>query len=82
MLTEENFELIGDLAHFAEGFGKPLLDLSFAYLLSQPEVGPVIASAADPDQVQRNVAASVWRLSPAEMTALQNTFESPGANPN
>jgi len=28
------------------------------------------------------VAASVWRLSPAEMTALHNTFESPGANPN
>ena len=82
LLTEENFELIGDLAHFAEGFGKSLLDLSFAYLLSQPEVGPVIASAADPDQVRRNVAASVWRLSPAEMTALHNTFESPGANPN
>lgn len=81
LLTEENFDLIGDLAHFAEGFGKSLLELAFAYLLSRPEIGPVIASAADPEQVRTNIAASGWRLSPAEMTALNNTFESPAANP-
>lgn len=82
LLTGDNFELIESLTHFAEGFGKGLLDLAFAYLLSQPEMGPVIASVSDPDQVRQNVAASDWRLSPAELLALQRTFESPAANPN
>jgi aryl-alcohol dehydrogenase-like predicted oxidoreductase len=82
LLTAENFELIERLEHFAEGFGKSLVELSLAYLLSQPEVGSVIASASDPEQVRQNVAASDWRLTPAEMVALRRTFESPAANPN
>jgi aryl-alcohol dehydrogenase-like predicted oxidoreductase len=82
VLTGRNIELVERLGHFAEGFGKTLLELSFAYLLSQPEVGTVIASASSAEQVRQNIAASAWRLTPAEMVALQRTFESPAANPN
>lgn len=82
LLTGENFELLERLEHFAQGFGRSILDLSFAYLLSQPEVGSVIASASNSEQIRSNVAASDWRLSPAELTALQRTLESPAANPN
>lgn len=82
LLTDENFELLERLRHFAEGFGKTLLDLAFAYLLSQAEVSTVIASASHPDQVRMNVASSGWRLGPPELTALRNTFESEAANPN
>lgn len=82
LLTGDNFELIEDLGRFAQGFGRSLLELAFAYLLSQAEVGPVIASASDPEQVRRNAAASEWRLGPAELTALKHAIESPASNPN
>ena len=67
ILTTENFERIERLEGFAVERGHKLLDLAFGWLLSQPVVGSVIASASSPDQVKANVAAAEWRLSVAEM---------------
>ena len=44
-----------------------LVELALGWLLSHPEVGPVIAGASGPEQVRANVAASGWRLSEADM---------------
>jgi aryl-alcohol dehydrogenase-like predicted oxidoreductase len=70
VMTPANFERIAAFVSFAAERGHSLLDLAFGWLLSQPIVGPVIASAATPEQVRSNVAAAQWRLSPAEMEAF------------
>jgi aryl-alcohol dehydrogenase-like predicted oxidoreductase len=70
-LTEQNFALIQRLETFASDHGHSLLDLAFAWLLSQPEVGSVIAGATRPEQVDQNVAAGEWRLTPDEMEAVR-----------
>jgi aryl-alcohol dehydrogenase-like predicted oxidoreductase len=71
VLTEANFERIERLERFAQQHDHSLLDLAFAWLLSQPEVGSVIAGATRPEQVDQNVVAGEWRLSPSDMEAVQ-----------
>jgi aryl-alcohol dehydrogenase-like predicted oxidoreductase len=66
-MTAANFDRIDRLEVFAVQRGHKLLDLAFGWLLSQPIVGSVIASASSPDQVRANVAAAEWRLTGAEM---------------
>jgi aryl-alcohol dehydrogenase-like predicted oxidoreductase len=70
-LTEQNFALIERLETFASDHGHSLLDLAFAWLLSQPEVGSVIAGATRPEQVDQNVGAGEWRLTSDEMEAVR-----------
>jgi aryl-alcohol dehydrogenase-like predicted oxidoreductase len=67
IMTAANFDRIDRLEVFAVQRGHKLLDLAFGWLLSQPIVGSVIASASSPDQVRANVAAAEWRLTGAEM---------------
>ncbi len=70
IMTEANFARLDALEAFARDRGHGLLDLAFGWLLSQPVVGPVIASASSPDQVRANVAAAGWRLSEDEMNVV------------
>ena len=70
VMSAANFERIGRLEAFAVERAHTLLDLAFGWLLSQPIVGSVIASASTPDQVQANVAAAEWRLSTEQMEAV------------
>jgi aryl-alcohol dehydrogenase-like predicted oxidoreductase len=44
--------------------------LAFAWLLSQPEIGSVIAGATRPEQVDQNAAAGTWKLTADEMEAI------------
>jgi aryl-alcohol dehydrogenase-like predicted oxidoreductase len=70
IMTDANFGRIERLERFALERKRRLLDLAFGWLLSQPIVGSVIASASSADQVRLNVAAAEWRLSPADMDAV------------
>jgi aryl-alcohol dehydrogenase-like predicted oxidoreductase len=70
VLTPANFDRVAAFEGFARERGHTLLDLAFGWLLSQPIVGSVIASASSPDQVRANVAAAAWRLSAEEMEAV------------
>ena len=70
IMTDANFGRIERLERFALERKRRLLDLAFGWLLSQPVVGSVIASASSADQVRLNVAAAEWRLSPADMDAV------------
>jgi aryl-alcohol dehydrogenase-like predicted oxidoreductase len=70
IMTPANFERIGAFTAFAAERKHSLLDLAFGWLLSQPIVGSVIASASTPEQVRANVAAAEWRLSPADMESF------------
>ena len=68
--TPDNERLLGQLAEFAAARGHGLLDLAFAWLLSQPAVSSVIAGVMSPAQLEANVTAGQWRLSDADQTAL------------
>ncbi len=70
VLTDANFDKLGILEDFAGERGHSLVDLAFAWLVSQPHVSSVIAGATKPSQVKKNVAAGDWRLSSAELEEL------------
>ncbi len=70
ILTPANFARLAELEAFAVDRGHKLLDLAFGWLLTQPVVGSVIASASTPNQVRLNVAAAEWRLTPQEMESV------------
>ena len=70
-LTDTTWDRVEGLAAFAAERGRSLLELAFAWLLSQRPVASVIAGATRPEQVRANVAAASWRLDPADVDALR-----------
>jgi len=70
-LAAEKLQLAQQLADFAARHGHSLLELAISWLLSRPPVCSVIGGATRVEQLQANVAAaSVWRLSPAELAEV------------
>jgi aryl-alcohol dehydrogenase-like predicted oxidoreductase len=70
LLSDKSFDKVDAFNGFARERGKTLLDLAFGWLLSQPQIASVIAGATRPDQLESNVKAGEYRLSPADMMAL------------
>jgi aryl-alcohol dehydrogenase-like predicted oxidoreductase len=70
MLSDRNFEVLGKLEAIAERHGKTMLDLAVGWLASQPHVSSVIAGATKPEQVEANVAAAKWRLTPDQLAEV------------
>ena len=68
--TPQNEALLAALGDFAAARGHGLLDLAFAWLLSQPAVSSVIAGVMNPAQLETNVAAGQWRLTGDDRAAL------------
>ena len=64
--SEDRLAVVEALIEFAESRGHTLLELAFGYLLSQAAVASVIAGATSHAQVQANVQATEWVLSPEE----------------
>jgi aryl-alcohol dehydrogenase-like predicted oxidoreductase len=60
--------------------GRVLLEVAFAWLLANPVVSSVITGATKPEQVDRNVSAGAWELSPAERAEI-GRLTGPGAPP-
>ena len=46
------------------------LELGIGWLASQKIVGSVICGATKPEQVESNVKASTWRLTPEQMAEV------------
>jgi len=69
-LSEKNFATLTKLEGFAQTRGHSVLDLAIGWLASQPHVGSVIAGATAPQQVEQNVKAAEWRLSPEELAEV------------
>lgn len=69
-LTEENWQKVEKLGLFAREGGHSLLELAFAWLIARPEVASVIAGATTPEQVEQNVKAATWELSPADLAEI------------
>ena len=67
MLSDENFDVIEKLDAFAKERGHTLLDMAFGWLISHDFVPSVIAGATKPEQIEANVKATEWKLTPEEM---------------
>jgi aryl-alcohol dehydrogenase-like predicted oxidoreductase len=67
VLNEKNFDTLMKLEGLAQRSGHTMLDLAIGWLASLPYVGSVIAGATRPEQVEQNVKAAEYRLTPEEM---------------
>ena len=70
VLTDQNFDVLAKLEAFAEQRGNTCSTLAIGWLASQDVVGSVIAGATKPEQVEQNVRAGEWRLTPEEMAEV------------
>ncbi len=66
-LTEEKLAKVEQLRPWAEGRGHTVGELAIGWLLGHPEVSTVIVGARSPEQVEENVRAAEWRISPEEV---------------
>jgi aryl-alcohol dehydrogenase-like predicted oxidoreductase len=69
-LTETNWQIVERLESFCVARGRSLLELAFSWLAARPTVCSVIAGATRPEQVEQNVKAIDWSLSPDDMAEI------------
>ncbi len=65
-LTEPRLQAVDRLRAWAEERGHGPGELAIAWLLAHQEVGTVIVGARTGEQVEQNVRAAAWSLTPAE----------------
>ncbi|MDQ2817461.1 MAG: aldo/keto reductase [Candidatus Eremiobacteraeota bacterium] len=69
-LTEANWSIVERLKDFCANRGHSLLELSFSWLAARPVVASVIAGATKPEQVEQNVRAVEWALTPEDLAEI------------
>jgi aryl-alcohol dehydrogenase-like predicted oxidoreductase len=69
-LTDANWQIVERLSDFCAPRGRNLLELAFSWLAARPEVSSVIAGATRPEQVEQNVKAANWALTPEDLAAV------------
>jgi len=69
-LTDENWSIVERLESFSVKRGHSLLELAFSWMVTRPTVSSVIAGATKPEQVEQNVRAADWKLTPEELSEI------------
>lgn len=69
-LTPANWQILEELRDFCARRNHSMLELAVAWLAAQPQVSSVIAGATRPEQLEENVRALDWRLTPAELAEI------------
>jgi aryl-alcohol dehydrogenase-like predicted oxidoreductase len=69
-MTDANWTRIEQLESFCRQRGRTLLELAFSWLAAQPVVACVIAGATRPEQLEANVKAAGWELTPEELAHI------------
>jgi aryl-alcohol dehydrogenase-like predicted oxidoreductase len=69
-LTDATFDVLDKLEAYAGEHRVTLLDVALGGLAAQPAVASVIAGATSAEQVAKNVAATHWTPTPADVAAL------------
>lgn len=69
-MTDANWQIVEKLTDFATKRGKTMLELAFSWLAGRPTVASVIAGATRPEQLEQNVTAAGWALTPADMAEI------------
>ena len=78
-LSESNWEILETLDAFCARQGRSMLELAFNWLAAQEQVSSIIAGATRPEQVEQNVRAIGWRLTPEDLTEINRIRSKPGA---
>lgn len=65
-----NFDVAEPLGEFAAARGHSLTELAFSWLAAQSFVSSIIPGASTPEQVEENVAAVGWKLSPEDLVEI------------
>jgi len=66
-VTPRNFAIVRKLEPWARDHGHSLTELAIAWLLARPMVSTVITGVTKPEQLDANVKAAEWALTPAEV---------------
>src|SRR6476619_2899618 len=69
-MNDKNFDIVEKLEAFVKKRGHSMTELAFSWLAARPTVASIIAGATKPEQVEANVKAAEWKLTPEEMAAL------------
>jgi len=69
-LTDDVFDRLEAVEHYAEERGRSLLEVAVAGLLAQPAVASVIAGATSREQVRANARAADWELTAEDLAQL------------
>ena len=70
LLTARNWRTVEALSAFATARGHTLLELAMSWLASRPYVSSIITGATRPEQIEQNVAAVGWALTPADLAEI------------
>ena len=70
VFNEANWSKLGKLESWAKEHSHTVGELAIAWLLAKPMVATVIAGARKDEQVDANVAAGDWQLTPEEVTEV------------
>jgi len=65
-----NWTIVDKLEAFCQARGRSLLELSFSWLLAHKTLASVIAGATRPEQIEANVRAAAWELTPEEVAEV------------
>jgi aryl-alcohol dehydrogenase-like predicted oxidoreductase len=74
-MTDANYARVEQLTAWAEARGHTMGELAHAWLLAQPQVSSVISGATSLSQVQANVKAAHWQLTPDELKEVNAVLE-------
>ena len=74
-LTPANWALVERLEKFCAERRRSLIELAFSWLATRPTLASVIAGATRPEQVEQNVKAVGWALTPQDMAAIDELRE-------
>jgi aryl-alcohol dehydrogenase-like predicted oxidoreductase len=69
-LTPANWTIVERLEDFCARRGHGLLELAFSWLAARAPVASVIAGATKPEQVEQNVKAASWTLTPDDLAEI------------
>jgi aryl-alcohol dehydrogenase-like predicted oxidoreductase len=68
--TDANWTIVERLEAFCAARGRTLLELAFSWLAAKAPVSSVIAGATKPEQLDQNVKAAGWKLTPEEIAEV------------
>jgi aryl-alcohol dehydrogenase-like predicted oxidoreductase len=79
-LTPANWTIVERLEDFCARRGHGLLELAFSWLMARRPVASVIAGATRPEQVEQNVKAASWALTPDDLAEIDRLTRAPAAS--
>jgi aryl-alcohol dehydrogenase-like predicted oxidoreductase len=75
-INDANWAIVERLENFSRQRGHNLLELAMSWLASRPLVASIIAGATKPEQLELNVRAVDWKLTPEELAEIDRLTSS------